>query len=371
MSTSTSSLRVQARIAIKEGQRQKARVLLQQAVRQDPADFVAWVWLAGITPSPEAGLEYIRRAEALRPGDPMVIKARKWIEGRMASEVKTEANQPNLDRKARKATKLDWQTMGVVGALAAIVIALATVVGIVAWDRFGDPESPSGAEDILEISQVSQVRTDPGGPTPQAIQTAVATEAPTRAKATPTPTPRGMLAKNITNVGEDGQAIAPRATWTTTPTPTSTPSPTPTYVPTFVSPQEGSPPLRPLGVASNEKWIDVNLTQQSLTAFEGNDAVFSTLISSGTWEHPTVTGLFRIWVRYTSQTMDGRRLGYDYYLENVPYVMYFYEDYALHGTFWHNNFGTPMSHGCVNLKTSDAEWIFNWSQLGTVVNVHY
>jgi len=55
----------------------------------------------------------------------------------------------------------------------------------------------------------------------------------------------------------------------------------------------------------------------------------------------------------------------------VPYVMYFYRDYALHGTFWHSNFGTPMSHGCVNLKTSDAEWIYYWASVGTLVNVHH
>jgi len=141
-------------------------------------------------------------------------------------------------------------------------------------------------------------------------------------------------------------------------------------VPTFVSPQVGSPTSRPLGVGPFERWIDVDLGSQTLAAYEGNQLVFSSLISSGTWNHPTVTGQFRIWVRYESQTMDGRRLGYDYYLENVPYVMYFFEDYALHGTFWHNNFGTPMSHGCVNMKTQDAQWIFNWSSLGTVVNVH-
>jgi lipoprotein-anchoring transpeptidase ErfK/SrfK len=76
-------------------------------------------------------------------------------------------------------------------------------------------------------------------------------------------------------------------------------------------------------------------------------------------------------LRYESQTMDGRLLGYDYYLENVPYVMYFYQDYALHGTYWHNNFGTPMSHGCVNLPTADAGWLFNWTSIGTLVNVHY
>ena len=96
-----------------------------------------------------------------------------------------------------------------------------------------------------------------------------------------------------------------------------------------------------------------------------------TLISSGTWDHPTVTGQFRIWITFQSQTMDGSLLGYDYYLENVPYVLYFYNDYALHGTFWHNNFGTPMSHGCVNMKTSDAEWVYYWAPVGTLVNVHH
>jgi len=142
--------------------------------------------------------------------------------------------------------------------------------------------------------------------------------------------------------------------------------------PTFVSEDNAVVPvLRPAGVGPNEKWIDVNLTRQVLVAYEGDVPVFDTLVSSGTWNHPTVTGQFRIYLRFTAQTMDGRRLGYDYYLENVPYVMYFFEDYALHGTYWHNNFGTPMSHGCVNLPTPAAEWIFNWSSMGTLVNVHY
>ncbi|NIO43122.1 MAG: L,D-transpeptidase family protein, partial [Burkholderiales bacterium] len=64
-------------------------------------------------------------------------------------------------------------------------------------------------------------------------------------------------------------------------------------------------------------------------------------------------------------------LGFNYVLPNVPYVMYFYKDYAIHGTYWHNNFGTPMSHGCVNMSTADARWLYNWSSYGTLVNVHY
>jgi lipoprotein-anchoring transpeptidase ErfK/SrfK len=133
-----------------------------------------------------------------------------------------------------------------------------------------------------------------------------------------------------------------------------------------------SPPPPPAAnYASGERWIDVNLSTQRLTAYEGNQAVYSSLISSGTWAYPTVTGQFHIWLRYEAQTMNGYRLGYDYYLPNVPYVMYFYKDYALHGTYWHNNFGTPMSHGCVNLPTPAAQWLYNWSSYGTMVNVHY
>jgi lipoprotein-anchoring transpeptidase ErfK/SrfK len=132
-----------------------------------------------------------------------------------------------------------------------------------------------------------------------------------------------------------------------------------------------SAPPSNVNAAPGEHWIDVNLTTQSLTAYEGDQPVLTTNISSGAWPHLTVTGQFQVYIRYQSQDMNGLRLGYDYYLENVPYVMYFYKDYALHGTYWHNNFGFPMSHGCVNMKTADAQWLFNWSSYGTVVNVHY
>jgi lipoprotein-anchoring transpeptidase ErfK/SrfK len=146
--------------------------------------------------------------------------------------------------------------------------------------------------------------------------------------------------------------------------------PTPTPVPTFVSSGWQKPVNRPFGVDSDERWIDVDLSAQSLYAYEGNTLIFETLISSGLSSHPTVTGQFRVWYLTASQTMDGRRLGFDYYLPKVPYVMYFFEDYALHGTYWHNNFGNPMSHGCVNMRTDDAEWVFSWAEVGTVVSVH-
>lgn len=62
--------------------------------------------------------------------------------------------------------------------------------------------------------------------------------------------------------------------------------------------------------------------------------------------------------------------GPDYYLPDVPYTMYFYKGYGIHGTYWHDNFGTPMSHGCVNMRTSEAAWLFDFASVGTLVNVH-
>lgn len=181
-----------------------------------------------------------------------------------------------------------------------------------------------------------------------------------RSVATPSP----LMAKPVVAGGDE------RVTWTATPIPTNTPVPTPTPNPTFVSSAYGLGDYMPEGLQPNEKWVDVNVTEQKLVAYEGLIPVFETLVSTGTDRYPTVTGQFRIWLRFRSQDMNGYRLGYDYYLRNVPYVQYFYEDYALHGTFWHTNFGRPMSHGCVNLSPSDAEWLYNWAGYGTLVNVH-
>jgi lipoprotein-anchoring transpeptidase ErfK/SrfK len=111
----------------------------------------------------------------------------------------------------------------------------------------------------------------------------------------------------------------------------------------------------------------VNLSEQRLYAYDGDDMVGSFAVSTGTYLHPTVTGAYNIYVKYRYADMAGP----GYYLPDVPYVMYFYKGYGLHGTYWHNNFGTPMSHGCVNLATEDAGWLFDFADVGTLVNVHY
>lgn len=117
----------------------------------------------------------------------------------------------------------------------------------------------------------------------------------------------------------------------------------------------------------SSRWIDVNLSEQQIYAYEGDILVNSFLVSTGLPNTPTVTGEFNIYVKVPMQDMSGP----GYYLTDVPWVMFFYEDYGFHGTYWHNNFGSPMSRGCVNLRTEDAEWLYNWASVGTRVVVHY
>jgi len=119
--------------------------------------------------------------------------------------------------------------------------------------------------------------------------------------------------------------------------------------------------------AAGEKWISINLSQQTLTAYEGYTPVFTAIVSTGTSRTPTVVGTYNVYVKYVSTTMSGP----GYHLQNVPYTMYFYRGYGIHGTYWHNNFGTPMSHGCVNMRTPEAEWLYNWAPVGTKVVTHY
>jgi len=117
-----------------------------------------------------------------------------------------------------------------------------------------------------------------------------------------------------------------------------------------------------------DKRIYVDLTNQRLYAFEGEKLIYNYLVSTGKWGK-TPTGDFEIWVklRYTTMSGGNSRLNTYYYLPNVPYVMFFYNDsvsksrgFSLHGAYWHNNFGQPMSHGCVNMKPDEAEKIYYW-----------
>lgn len=138
-------------------------------------------------------------------------------------------------------------------------------------------------------------------------------------------------------------------------------------LPSYVA--QKAPLLPVLGDSTAEKKIYVDLTNQRLYAFEGENLVYDFLVSTGKWGR-TPTGTFHIWGKFRFTKMSGGSVALHtyYYLPNVPYVMFFEGSgvpasmgYSLHGTYWHNNFGHPMSHGCVNMKTSEAQQIYRWS----------
>ena len=111
-------------------------------------------------------------------------------------------------------------------------------------------------------------------------------------------------------------------------------------------------------------WTEVDLYEQTFAAYEGDQMVYATLISSGLNRWPTREGLFQVWDRWYERKMSGAEGQVDYYyLEDIPYIMYFDElmGIGLHGTYWHDRFGYKHSHGCVNMPIKDAEWTFNWS----------
>lgn len=361
MSNQTPSLLQQANSAIERGNSAEARRLLLQAVEQNPQNYRAWQMLAQVTTSPKAAQEYQQRAADLRTANrpvpaPVQSAPQETIKKTVVPTAVPPKAIPPASRPQRKKPNALFMAIG-----AGILVALC-LAGVM----FGGSLLSAGARDD---------------------GTAVAANAPNQAlDPNGTPAPNDFIAENMNALGAwvRGETPVPTATFTPIPTntlpptptlaPTSTatptPLPTPTVIPTFVS-EQNQTNGRPAIVADGERWIDVNLSNQTLVAYEGDTAVFDTFISSGLSQWPTVVGQFRTYMKYETQTMNGYLLGYDYYIQDVPYVMYFFEDYAIHGAYWHNNFGTPMSHGCVNVEPTEAGWLFGWAPTGTVVNVHY
>lgn len=314
-----------ARRALARGARAEACRLARMAAKLAPQDETAWLLLAAASENPRAGLAYVARALEINPKSRPAHKAVRWLVRRLPPR-----EQEQVLQSVKLPADLSLRTIPV-DQLAArrllspqmLLSATAVVVGALVW--FGGAPADARPKQLANapVAKASYTPTPTNTPTP-----------------TPTPTP------------------------TSTPTNTPTPSPTPTNTPRPAASSRYS--LNPKDLADEGRWIDVDLGAQRVSAYEGARRVQSFVVSTGTWRYPTVTGQYRVYVKLRSTAMSGP----GYYLPGVPYTMYFYKGYALHGTYWHNNFGTPMSHGCVNLRTPDAEWLFHFASVGTLVNVH-
>ena len=344
-----------ARQAIEQGRPAEARPLLERAARQDARDPRPWLLLAGIAATPRERRAYLAQARRL--------DAPPAAGNRPAGTAPPPPPPPAAPRRALWGVGVLLLLLLLAGALLALHPAGRALLGQITGRVAAQTGSvPTSAPLPTEIAAEGQVSPPVSSPTPA---TGALPPSPTAAPVFPT--------KGVDAAGQPLPTWTPTALPTPTLAPTLTPSPTPTPEPTTppVAVEPGVLSPRPAGVGETERWIDVNLSSQTLVAYEGDTPVFNTLVSSGLPQWPTVTGQFRTYMKYESQTMNGYLLGYDYFLPDVPYVMYFFEDYAIHGTYWHSNFGTPMSHGCVNVSTPDAGWLFDWAPVGTLVNVRY
>ena len=335
---------------VQDNQPLAARKFFEQAIDRDPRNVTALLWLAGLGDSGEDSLRFIVRALEIDPKNERAHAALRWARKRARVAVPAAETQPSapvpLPIRPQPIPKRDRS--GAKGA--SLLVGLFAMIFVI-----------GGGFAIAGLSQPNRAVA-----VAQAAPTGVA--APTAVVATPTFPPIATATATATSTPAPTNTPVPTATSlpTATPLPTDTPvPPTAIPVPPTATPYVDPPPAQP--GASGERWIDVNLTQQVLVAYEGNTPVRRTAVSTGLPGTPTVTGQYHIYVKYPAQLM----VGPGYYLPDVPWVMYFYEGYGLHGTYWHNNFGHPMSHGCVNLPTPEAKWLYDWASVGTLVNIHY
>lgn len=402
----------QAQQALKAGDRKTAQEFCDQAKQIAPDLEEVWLLQASLA-TPSDSITYLEKALELNPGSERAKRGMIWAQNRLNQEVKTSTSfnlpsepivevipesvlpnepieelpgdefynpawaSPNTNATAaKKVTTRSWIT----------VVSVLVLVALIALGWFYRDQVSSGINILLTGSAVGSTSADidlSQDPTATiaVIKATATTIAPTTSKttemstATPLPTYTSTSTTAPTQTSEPILTTAlPLITVTSDPAlqglPSPTPLPTDTAEPTF-EPYATATEIAfesPVDVNSNgERWIDVDLSKQMLYAYEGNTLVNSFVVSTGTWDHPTVTGEYHIYVKYDYTDMSGD----DYYLADVPNTMYFYEGYAIHGTYWHNNFGTPMSHGCVNLSIPDSSWMFEFASVGTLVNVHY
>ncbi len=338
---------------VEENQSEAARPFFEKVLERDPKNIPALMWLAGLGETPSDSFAYIARALVIDPKNERAHAAIRWNHWREQNDklraAGFEPSGPAAAARGGKNTAPSRAAPAWLGAIAALIVFLGAFASV----YLGQPQpvSATALQPSVQTTPITQVL--------------------------PNITPPPLATRTLPPPATSAPTDAPAATATLPPTvlPTATSSPTATPEPPTATPEPPMPlpptdtpvdAVNPAG-SSGARWIDVDLSNQKLVAYEGDTPVYWVTVSTGLPGTPTVTGQYHIYVKYVAQTMSGP----GYYLPDVPYVMYFYEGYGIHGTYWHNNFGHPMSHGCVNAPTPDAQWLYDWADVGTLVNVHY
>ena len=352
-----------AKNALKTGDKIKARDLANQAALLDPGSEEPWLILAAIG-SPQESITYLNKALSIHPQSQRAKKGMQWALKRVHDE---EMNEIQVEKKVDKAgstekqnnpkktvknkkittrakskTRIQQKERNDLYWILPLFIVIV-LIGLAVFLWFGSPV----------ITFVLSQKSAPSEPTeaqPAAISLSEATPVIS-------PFPTDSVAPKLT------LAMAVMEIPAFTPIPPSNPASNKAFAGYFAHSWDILNPAANTGGF----WLEVNLSNQMVFAYQGNNLIQSFLVSTGTSDFPTVTGTFKIYAKYPTYTM----IGPGYNLPDVPYTMLFYKGYSLHGTYWHHNFGTPMSHGCVNMVTNDAAWVYQHASIGTEVIIHY
>jgi lipoprotein-anchoring transpeptidase ErfK/SrfK len=367
-----------AREALRDGNRSAARRWAEQAAKLAPQLEDPWLILASVA-SPRASVALIERALKINPESQRAHKGMQWALKRLQEvppEQKVAPKKLDETTKQVKAAKRSAppKKSRRIMIYPFLLLALGcAVLLLAAWTASTSPVLASilaGTTQPVEAEHPQVwARVEIAKPGKVSDPAQVMDVQPTLPPATPTVLPPTLepTAASPTSTSEPNPSVTPEAT--TTPSGALVMEIVEDPAEPTAAPTDANAPAKPQKppVGNGARWIEVNLSEQRVYAWEGDVLLNSFLVSTGTWATPTVTGTFSIWHKTPLQAMSGP----GYYLPDVPYVMYFYKDYGFHGTYWHNNFGTPMSHGCVNLTIPDSEWLYNWASYGTTVKVHY
>jgi len=386
-----------------KGKRTTAERLLRASLALDPQDHQAWLWLAGVVVKPEESIEHLERVLELSPNDPHALEGIQWARKKLGSQPSTgtldvaisPSEQPNMVRSRNssidgpttpaniKGLPLMWIALVLCGVLLLLVSTAVLCISI------GFPQS------LLQYVQ---------GIMPEPVQTSIAIAETNTSNASPTFTI--MPAPVITSKATIRLTAVPIATVEFRPPTRSLltgqfitiatspavilPSPTPHTTELLSFLPSWHPAISPMAALRRSSWqrpaalwekgpkktqprasiegkrIEIDIGEQTLRAFEGDNLVMEFIVSTGPKNAPTVQGKFYILSKYRAIDMSGP----GYYVPAVPYTMFFHDGYAIHGAYWHDKFGQPTGHGCVNMKTEDAKHLFEWSEPRLVQNTH-
>jgi lipoprotein-anchoring transpeptidase ErfK/SrfK len=369
-----------AREALQRGDKESARQLGKRAARTAPEMEDAWLVLIASEPHPQKAIAYARQALKINPKSVRARRGLEWALSRVKQtqtrDVLPEQNAAlnlSVDQKSAVASlpqrvyqrktptnqlKINSRNRFYLALSIGVGCLMVGLVGLFVLTSPALASITSNVSSLVSTQENLWASVDIAKPTITPID--VSALAPAKADSTvPTSAPMDLAALNAT----DAPANTPEAT--ETPGTVAMEIVADDSMSQSVSSAEEDTQYPAEG--NGDRWIDVNLSEQRVYAYEGNVVVNSFLVSTGVAETPTVTGEYQIYVKVRIQDMSGP----GYYLPDVPWVMYFYDEYGFHGTYWHNNFGTPMSRGCVNMRIDDAAWLYEWASVGTRVNVHY